>query len=268
MEKTHKNIISKLDIPEACKYYWNYQFELGAQYLVNELRSVGAFKSGDTVTEIGCGEGGVVCSFVEDGAGAGFGTDIDVGRIKIGEIIAKELNLNIVFSEHDIINQEPAQDWKLASDLVILRDVIEHLDDAQIALANIKKIIKPNGFLYVTFPPFHSAFGGHQHITESFAGNFPYIHLLPKKLFYAMLGKNSKNIGEVERIHEIRLTPKYFIQSAVSAGYEVCEENYYLIRTVFKLKYGLPPIKLNLFKFLPFMKKYFALEASFLLRKK
>jgi SAM-dependent methyltransferase len=268
MKKNQQSIINSLDIPESCKYYWNYQYLLAKKVLVSYLSGLNAFHEGFIVTEIGCGEGGVLSAFVEAGASKGIGTDIDIGRIKVGEKIVNKLNLNISFSGHDIIGEEPKDEWLQKSDLVLLRDVIEHLEDSRVALSNIKKIIKPGGYLFVTFPPYHSPFGGHQHIAYNLTGKLPYIHLLPKKLFFKLvaIGKSS-NLDEIKRIRQISLTPKKFLKASQETGFSIIKQDYYLLRPVFKMKFGLPAIKLTGISFLPLIKKYFSLEASYLLRK-
>ena len=69
------------------------------------------------------------------------------------------------------------------------------------------------------------------------------------------------------RLHKIRMTPKKLIENAASAGFSVMHQNYYLIRPVFKMKFGLPAVNLGIFKSFDFFKNYLSLEALFLLRK-
>ena len=151
---------------------------------------------------------------------------------------------------------------------MLLRDVIEHLDDTYIALLNIKKIIKKNGVLYVTFPPYHSPYGGHQHTLKSTAGKFPFIHLLPRSIFYKLI-KNGreKDIIEVKRLSNIRLTIKKFEDAAAKAGYTIEKSEFYLLRPVFKAKFGLPALKINALSKIPILSSIFTLEASYILRK-
>ena len=46
-----------------------------------------------------------------------------------------------------MINHPPAPGWERHFDLALLRDVIEHLDETETALANIRKVLKPGGHL-------------------------------------------------------------------------------------------------------------------------
>jgi SAM-dependent methyltransferase len=267
MTELHKQINASKLISDNDKYYWGYMYGLGAETIVPYISELGAFKNNDAVAEIGSAEGGVLAAFVEKGAKSALGTDISLPRLETGKQIAKEGNLEIEFTSHDIINEEPAKEWLNNYNLVLLRDVIEHLDDTTIALANIKKIIKPGGYLFVTFPPYYSPFGGHQHTIGHKRGMFPYIHLLPNKMFYWFLKKGRQNdIGEVKRLQNIKLTAKKFLKSVEDAGYEVAHYDYYLLRPVFKWKFGLPTLKLTPISWLPLVKSVLSLEACYLLK--
>ena len=255
------------EIPDNDKYYWGYPYKLADTVLIPYLRKLNAFKESDTVMEIGSAEGGALAAFVEAGARNAIGTDISLPRLEAGKKIAGMLDIPIEFTSHDIINNEPDEKWLESSDLVLLRDVIEHLDDTNIALRNIKKILKPGAFLFVTFPPYYSPYGGHQHTVANKPGKLPYIHLLPDFIFHKFIASGRENdIGEVKRLKTIRLTPKKFMKAALEEGYTIKHKDYYLLRPVFKMKFGLPTVKLTPISFLPLMKTFFCLEAAYLLQ--
>ncbi len=256
------------EIPGYVKYYWGYQYRLGLEALHPYLSRLGAFAPGKSVAEIGSAEGGVLAAFVKNGAYSGLGTDIAQERLDFGERIATLESLPMTFVNHNIMAEEPLPEWIGKFDLVLLRDVIEHLDDTQLALQNIKKIIKPGGYLFVTFPPYHSPFGGHQHTLASLPGKIPYIHLLPDFLFHPLIASGRPaDIEEVKRLQHIKLTPKKFIHAAESAGFQISHADYYLLRPVFKMKFGLPTISLTPLSNLPLVKSFLSLEAAYLLKK-
>jgi 2-polyprenyl-3-methyl-5-hydroxy-6-metoxy-1,4-benzoquinol methylase len=182
--KDIREAVMSSDLSDNDKYYWGYMYDLGVSTIVPLLIEQGIFKAGDKVAEIGSAEGGVLHALAEAGASEAIGTDIAIERIQTGELITKIAGLDVKYSTHDIIGEEPHAEWHNRYDLVILRDVIEHLDSAYTALANIRKIMKPCGYLYVTFPSYYSPFGGHQH---TLAGNaltkLPYIHYFSKGFF-------------------------------------------------------------------------------------
>lgn len=267
MNYIYDTITGSRDIIDSAKYYWSYQYKLSKDFIVPYLKKNKAFAINSTVIEIGCGEGGVLTALVEAGAEKGLGTDIDPGRLNIGKKIAEIVSHNIEFETHNITTDNPLELWEGTADLVILRDVIEHLDDTTQSLKNLKKFMKKTGFLYITFPPYQTPFGGHQHITRKFLGKIPYIHLLPNYLFQRLIsGGHPYDVAEIKRLQKIRLTPKKFMKAATEAGFEVIKSEYYLIRPVFKVKFGLPTIKLTPIAFFPLIKTFFSLEAAYILK--
>lgn len=250
------------------KYYWNYMYDLGRDFIVPYLSGKGIFKKGYKVAEIGSAEGGVLASFMDAGASKGLGTDIAEVRLEKGKYIAKIGGIDLQYTTHDIVTQEPSDEWKDEFDLVLLRDVIEHLDDTTSALKNIRMTMKSDGKLFVTFPPFHSPYGGHQHTVKSTGGKLPYIHLLSNKTFNKLIEKGVKaDIQEANRIYGIRLTIPKFEQAVKDAGLKIALKECYFLRPVFKMKFGLPSLKINFLAKIPFIRKYLTLEASYILEK-
>ncbi len=269
MEQSVKNIVQSSKLSDNDKYYWGYQFDLGNDVIVPYLESNKVFKSGDKVAEVGAAEGGVLAAFVEAGAKEAYGSDIVQFRLDIGNYIKEISGVEIEFHNHNIITEDIEENKKKKYDLVLLRDVIEHLDDTEVALRNIGKMIKQGSYLYVTFPPYHSPFGGHQHTVANAWGKLPYIHLLPNFIFHKLIASGRQNdIGEVKRLQGIVLTPKKFERAAEAAGYEIVKSDFYLLRPVFKMKFGLPAVKITALSALPCVKRFFSLEASYILKKK
>jgi hypothetical protein len=64
------------------------------------------------------------------------------------------------------------------------------------------------------------------------------------------------------------MSPKKFLDAAKKSGYELFRDDYYLLRPVFKMKFGLPAIKISALSFIPVIRNFFSLEASFILRVK
>lgn len=268
MTDNYQYIINQTDIAENDKYYWGYQYRLGKEIVIPYLKSLNIATNNVNVSEIGSAEGGVLLAFAEQGSNFNLATDIAENRLKIGEFICSKLNINIEYCYHDIINQEPKAEWIGKFDIIILRDVIEHLDDTKLALKNIGKLLKKGGFLFVTFPPYHSPYGGHQHTLANFWGKIPYIHLLPDFIFHKLIASGRANdIEEVKRLQDIRLTSAKFKKAALETNYSVFNEDYYLLRPVFKMKFGLPALKLTPIKKLPLVKSLLSLEAAFILKK-
>jgi len=248
-------------------YYWGYMYGLSQEYIISYLESKGIAIAGASVIEIGCAEGGNLCAMAEHGAKDLVGTDIALERLKTAKEVAEFLGIDITYSSHDVIYDEPLPEWIGRFDLAMLRDVIEHLDDAEVALRNIRRVLKPGGALYVTFPPYYSPFGGHQQTLVNWSSKIPFMHLLPEPVFEKMIasGREADKV-EVRRLRRIRMTTQKFRRAARAAGYSVADEKLYFIRPVFKMKFGLNPISANIIKPLPVVRDVVALEAGYILR--
>lgn len=263
------NKVKKSDqILESDKYYWGYMYELGKAFIVPYVDEKIGLERIRNIAEIGSAEGGVLAAFMEKGAVYGLGTDIAKHRLITGKEISDLVGLNIDFIRHNILADEIPEEWTEKFDLILLRDVIEHLEDSELALKNISKLLRPGGYLLVSFPPYHSPFGGHQHTLNNLWGKLPYLHLLPEATFNNLISSGrEQDIEEVKRLAEIRLTPEKFLISSKNAKYNIFSEEYYFLRPVFKMKFGLPTIKLGPCAKIPFIRNYFSLEAFYILQK-
>jgi len=250
-------------------YYWRYQYELGRDIIVPYFQNNICEIKDKKIVEIGSAEGGVLHSFVRAGASYGLGTDIAENRLESGRKVSAATQLNVEFTSHNIITDEIPQKWQNYFDIVILRDVIEHLPEPELAILKIRELLRDEGFLYVTFPPYRSPYGGHQH---TLAGNFltklPYIHLFPDFIFRKMIS-SGRQIDQEEtlRLRKIRLSSKKFKECVYSAGYKIAKEAYFLLRPVFKKKFGLPTVKIGAIGKIPFLGDFLSLECMYVLKK-
>lgn len=262
-------ILEDSSIDPVVVYYWGYMYDLSNDYMLDYLERHGISFPQTRVIEIGAAEGGNLCAMAERNALELVGTDIAEERLRSARTIARVLDLDITYTSNDIIYQEQPPEWVGHFDLALLRDVIEHLDDAETALRNIGKLLRPGGTLYVTFPPWYSPFGGHQQLLVNGASRIPWVHLLPGPLFERAIASGRANdVVEVRRLREIRMTTTKFRRAARGAGYEIEDERLFLIRPVFRSKFGLPPIGANLLRPIPGLRDMLALEAGYVLRKR
>lgn len=267
-KKIYNKVVKSEELRNNDKYYWGYQFRLGAEILVPDLSESGFFRPGFKTAEIGSAEGGALAAFELAGADKCYAVDIASDRLKIGRRINKIGGFDIEFERFDILKENPESDKVAAFDLIILRDVIEHLDKTRLALAKIKTLMKPGGYLFVTFPPYNSPFGGHQHTAANRLGKLPYIHLLPNFIFHRLIASGRPNdVWEIKRLQGIKLDPGKFLFAAEKTGLEVVREEYYLLRPVFKMKFGVPSMRITPLKNLPLVKSFLSLEANFVLRR-
>ena len=252
------------------KRNFRMQYRLATHTLIPWLETLDALPENAAVCEIGCAEGGVLDAFVERGTTFALGTDIMAPLLEqISGPIADTLGLDVTFAHHDVIYDDIPEVWRERFDVVLLRDVIEHLDDAGIALRNIARIMKPGGVILITFPPYLSAYGGHQQLLGTKAGALPWVHLLPKGLFYKVIDKGDPmNQEELRRLHRIRCSADGIRTDAKSAGLQLVDERYFGLRPVFRWKYdrNIPSLEVTGLKGLKPVRAL-AMETAFVFRK-
>jgi len=128
--------------------FQKYQAEL----LVKDFQRRGINLKKLKVLELGCGKGGYSSVF-KQAAG-----ELVVADLKISEdLITAQPDLQ--YLEFDFNQPFPLADNSF--DLVLCFSVIEHLPDPLKMLKEIKRILKADGILILTWPPFYSLAGGH-----------------------------------------------------------------------------------------------------------
>lgn len=250
------------------RYYWGYQFLLATHVLVPLLRQQGVFREGMRVFEFGCGEAGVLGAFAHAGAQETVGADISAYRIEVGRRIAGVCGLPLQLEVRDLLSDSLPSAWHHHFDVVLLRDVIEHLDSPSKALQVVRELLSPCGAVLVTFPPYYSPFGGHQHLLQTRSGMIPWVHVLPKPLFEWIIRRSSRPADqeEVRRLRHIRLTIRRFEQAVHQTGFVVAHRSLYLLRPVFRFKFGLPALQLPAILSGSILAEMCAMEALYILR--
>lgn len=249
---------------------WYQQYRLAQFTLLPWLSKHVHVPSQGAVAEIGCAEGGVLMAAAQAYGGYALGTDIQGPLLQqYSSTIANLVGLDVTFTEHDVILGPIDPAWESRFDVVFLRDVLEHLDDTWIALRNIMRLLKPGGSLVVTFPPYTSAFGGHQQLLQTPLGSLPFVHLLPRPLFEKIIRQTTTvNEDEVRRLASIRLSGDRVRIAASDVGYRILDERYFLLRPVFRYKYAswIPTVEVTTLHSIPLVRRL-AMEAAFILQR-
>ena len=213
--------------------YHEYQNRIGNYFLQQFVKP---YAKGKKIVDIGCGEGGVLVPFAKAGYDC-IGLEYSPDRV---EYARQKSSPNIRFIEGDI--EQFNYDEKF--DIILMLDVIEHLQQKLTALRNIKKILSAEGIVIISFPPFRSPFGGHQQVMKSFLKYIPYIHLLPETIYSWLLEKiESKGIESHLKNYQNGITIRQFEKLIDQAGFEVMARNAYLIRPRQALRFGLKIIQ-------------------------
>ncbi len=200
------------------------------------------------VLDIGCGEGGVLIPFLERGCPA---VGIELDELKAG--YARQLLADSIASgQVEIVNQNIYEEEALTRfrgqfDLIILKDVIEHIPDQERFIPYLQKFLKPGGFVFFGFPPWYMPHGGHQQVCKSkFLSMLPWFHLLPNPLYKGILklsGEYDAVIRELLENKSTGISIERFEKIVRKSGYTIALRNLYLVNPIYQQKFGLKPRK-------------------------
>lgn len=184
------------------------------------------------ILDVGCGNGGFISAF-EDAQAYG---------IEIKPFPWKENHVN--FNVGDITQIEFQKTLDSPIDIIILRDVIEHipLDEKHSFLASITNLMHKNTKMLVTFPPFYSPFGLHQQVfCKSIMKKIPFLSWMPKwkiKLIAKIMGESNDSVDELIEINRCRMTISAFKKLIYSQNLNIEQEKYFSIRPSHEIRYG------------------------------
>ncbi len=242
--------------------HFNEQRKFAELYLVPLLEShIPDFRE-KQVLEVGCAEAGLL-DYLQQLGMSGVGVELEAHRVQT----AKELNPNLEVMVGDITDRTLLQKIPRRFDVVIMRDVIEHVPDRESALQIIRDFLNPGGYLFITFPPRFSAFAGHQQHARSFLKRTPFVHLLPEFLWRWIghrLGENDEYLDSVMHNYRIGLSIHQFEKTYRKLGYQEIVRDVFLLRPIFKFRMGTPIIK---FPNIPFLREFKTTGCEYLLRK-
>ncbi len=214
------------------------------------------------ILEVGSGEGGVVSVLKKAGYNIE-GFEISASRVKT----AKEKDPQLPLFVGDLTDAKILDGREESYDLIILRDVIEHISNKKSAFEHIYRMLKPNGYFYITFPPRFSPFAGHQQNGKTVLRLFPFLHLLPDFLidfFCKIFDEDIRVIKAVKLNFKIGLTLNDFEKLIEDNKFNIVKMELFFSRPIFKLRYKIPTIK---FPNIVFLREFFATGCETLLKK-
>lgn len=160
-----------------------------------------------------------------------------------------------------------------AFDLVLLHDVLEHIPDYEAALDGVRRSLASGGRVFISFPPYYSAFGGHQQYALGRARWAPFVHLLPASLFLRLARPGEQEYmtaeGALEDMLSVRRT-KLTLGAAerafASRGFEIAARQLFLVRPEYTVRYGLKARDAGVLGRLPAARELVVNGAFYLLR--
>ena len=107
----------------------------------------------------------------------------------------------------DIYEVDPEKELGGKFDLIILKDVIEHIHNQDSLIARMKTFLNPGGSIFFGFPPWQMPFGGHQQMSSNkWLSKLPYYHLLPTPIYKLILKMGREPSKKIDAFLEIKET--------------------------------------------------------------
>ncbi len=181
--------------------YRRFQIYQG-MLVLDYLRRQGIQVAGQRLLDAGCGWGGY--GYVLSRAGARVVSvdfkppEIDLSRLAVGDA------MRLPFGDHSF-------------SLVFCASLIEHVSDPARLLAETKRVLEPEGIIYLSFPPFYSPGGGH---------DFKPYHLLGERLAIKLSGCKKESFATCyEDFGLYPLTIQHVRSLIAEAGLRIAHES-------------------------------------------
>ena len=253
------------------KKYFEINIANVKEYVLPFIEEKFLVKPGMRVLEIGCGEGGVLKTFLDKGL-IGVGVELDEVRlIEARKWLAEELTQNKVqFVSKNIYDTDVDKDLGGRFDIILLKDVIEHIPDQPKIMAYMQTFLTPCGVIFFGFPPWQMPLGGHQQILKNkWLSKIPYYHLLPMPVYKWILKSAKENVAEMADIKETGISIERFEKITEQTGYNVLNKKHYLINPIYQYKFGWKPKEqFGFIKAIPWVRNFFTTCVYYLIQKK
>jgi SAM-dependent methyltransferase len=249
MQKRHKNRLQ----------YFQEQEYTTRKYVIPYIEKTKPVNKDVKILEIGCGEGGNLKPFLDAGCIC-TGVDISEWQINNADTYFKThpayANLNLICN--DIYNLKP----EAAFDVIIMRDVIEHIPNQEKFMHFIKEFLALEGVIFFGFPPWQMPFGGHQQVLKNkFLSHLPYFHLLPNALYKALLKAFQVTDDHINTLFEFKSTGisiERFERILKTENYTINRRTFYFINPNYEAKFNMQPrTQLSIITAIPWVRNFF-----------
>jgi len=252
--------------------YFNYQYLTARDHIVPFIADVKPLQEIQTVLEIGCAEAGVLKAFIEAGCKC-IGIELSAGRVKTAERMQPEAVAagNLSFITRDIYDIDPEHDLPFKFDLIILKDVIEHIPDQARFIPLLSMFLNPGGVIFFGFPPWQMPFGGHQQVCKSrVLSRWPYVHLLPRAVYKGVLrffGESAMSQAGLMEIRDTGISIERFEHIIRRSGMQIAKRTFWLLNPIYRYKFGRGPFKQTpVISRIPVLRNFLTTAAYYLIR--
>lgn len=226
--------------------YFTIQKEVTEQYIIPFLDGIFDVNANQKVLEIGSAEAGVLKAFTDKGNQC-LGIELSESRVALAnQFMAEEVQAGKVkFISRNIYDIDPEADLDFKFDLIVMKDVIEHIYDQEKFIPILKKFLNKNGKVFFAFPPWQMPFGGHQQNAKNkFLSKLPYFHLLPMPIFKAIMkiaGLDKDQIAGFVEVKETGISIERFEKIILASGFKISKKKFFLFNPIYKWKFGINP---------------------------
>jgi SAM-dependent methyltransferase len=248
--------------------YFNEQGVVTANYVIPFIEPVKPIHKDLVVGEIGCGEAGNLKPFVDMGCRV-IGIDLAANKIENGKkYYENHPNKNrLTLIAEDIYKIDPNTIEKF--DLIIMRDTLEHIPDQDRFLGYVKSFLKPDGKLFLGFPPWRMPFGGHQQMAvNKYLSLLPYFHLLPQPLYKGVLKAFKEPQNKIDGLMEVRdtrISIQHFLSLVKKHHYKIDKQVLYMINPNYELKFKMKPRKVDKVLDIPYLRDFYVTTCYFII---
>ena len=214
------------------------------------------------VLEIGCAEAGLLAVMAERGMAVA-GVELSEDRVALAHAENSGLDVRV----GDLTDPKLPLQFERPFDLVILRDVIEHVPDRTAAFQNLSRLLRPGGWVYVTFPPRFSPFAGHQQNARSALRRLPWLQLWPAGLLHRLgkfLGEPRFMTDHIVHNGRTGLSLRAFRRFTRQAGFAEYHRDWFLSRPIYRQRFGW---KTRRFPAIPILSEFFVTGCEVILKK-
>lgn len=252
--------------------YFNIQREVTEQYIIPFIEDKVNLNKTIHVLEIGCAEAGVLKAFTNLNHKA-TGIELSAKRIASAKHFMEQevLENRVNFIVKNIYDIDVEKDLPFKYDLIILKDVIEHIHEQYKFLANVRQFLNPGGQIFFAFPPWQMPFGGHQQVCKSkFLSKLPYFHLLPRFLYKAVLqlfGETKISVESLLEIKDTGISIERFEKLIKQSNFEVVKKQHFLFNPIYKYKFGInPKVQFAFIQNIPYLRNFLTMGVYYLVK--
>jgi SAM-dependent methyltransferase len=254
------------------KRYFDMTYRVTRDHILPFIEQSISLSYNTRVLEIGCGEAGVLKAFLERGCFC-TGIELEESRIELAKTFLSEERATgrVTFLNKNIYDVDPEVDLEGRYDIIILKDVIEHIPDQARFMPELLRFLQKGGLVFFAFPPWMMPYGGHQQVLHGkLASKLPYTHLLPGPLypfFLRMLGTPATGVATMEEIRSTGISIERFERIARDSGFTVARKQFYLFNPIYEHKFGLKPrMQWGWVSRVPFLRNFVTMGVYYSLR--